>query len=160
MATEFLPHLAAAVYNWLFENDPKVFLHIAAEHPEFCMNPMPPDKYFQKTEVRSGFGLVTLKIIVLNINPSAINSFVMDDDAFFFNCRMNGTVTSIVVPYKSLLAMSCPDSDLVHHFPIDLKWKFQPESIEERKIIATPVKQQEPAQKARRETPSYLKVVK
>lgn len=160
MITEFLPHLVTAVYNWLFENDRKVFLHVAAEHPDFSMSPMGPESCFQMADVATPYGATTLKTIVLNIDPSAVGSFTMEDEFFFFDCRMNGTVTSISVPYKALLAMSCPNINLVHHFPMDIEWKFQPQKKEIQKPASEPVKQQEPERKPRREIPPWLKVVK
>lgn len=114
-------HLVPAFYNWLSENDPKVFVHVSMSVPGVVLNPYPRQEAFKSLVVGEKDGkTITTDTIALNTNPMAVSNFMTMEDGFSFSCRMSGTVTMVFVPYEAVFALSCPDTGIEQNFYVEV----------------------------------------
>ncbi len=113
-------HLVPAFYNWMLENDPKVFITIIMEANGVSVHPYPLGKDLKKLEANGPNGVLLLTTLTLNSHFEAINSLTLDENAFSFMVRLNGVVTAVYAPYDSVLMLHCPNTGLEQLFNIDV----------------------------------------
>jgi stringent starvation protein B len=120
IVTSIKKHIVPAFYNWMLENDPKVYITIIMESSGVHVHPMPRGTDLKKLEANGPNGTLLLSTLTLNSHFEAINSMTLDENAFSFMCRLGGVVTSIYAPYDSILMLHCPNSGLEQLFNIDV----------------------------------------
>ncbi|SFG63500.1 ClpXP protease specificity-enhancing factor [Neptunomonas qingdaonensis] len=83
------PYLIKALQEWLLDNDctPHMAVDVAVK------GVMVPEQFISDGQ------------IVLNISPSAIQNFVLDDEAISFSARFGGVPMNIYVPMAAVLAV-------------------------------------------------------
>ena len=83
------PYIVKALYDWMLDVDYTPHLLVDAE----LENVEVPREFVQDGQ------------IVLNIMPSAVRNFFMDDEAISFSARFSGQPMNIYVPMKAILAI-------------------------------------------------------
>lgn len=83
------PYIARALYQWLLDNDLTPYIVVDAEQ--------------QGVEVPRQF--VQNGQIVLNLAPTAIRDFAMENEAVSFSARFGGQPMQIMVPMEALIAI-------------------------------------------------------
>lgn len=83
------PYLLRAIYDWLLDNGMTPHLLVDVE-VEGVVVPM---QYAQDGR------------IILNLNPSAIQNLVLDNDEVLFNARFGGTPFNIYIPMQAVLGI-------------------------------------------------------
>ncbi|MGY8872133.1 MAG: ClpXP protease specificity-enhancing factor [Pseudomonadales bacterium] len=83
------PYLIKALQEWLLDNDctPHLAVDVAVR------GVMVPEQFISDGQ------------IVLNISPSAIQDFLIDDEAISFNARFGGVPMNVYVPMAAVLAV-------------------------------------------------------
>ncbi|SIT09278.1 ClpXP protease specificity-enhancing factor [Neptunomonas antarctica] len=88
------PYLIKALQEWLLDNDCTPYLAVDVA----VKGVMVPEQFISDGQ------------IVLNISPSAIQNFVLDDEAISFNARFGGVPMNIYVPMAAVLAVYARES--------------------------------------------------
>lgn len=83
------PYIVKALYDWMLDIGYTPHLLVDAEQE----NVEVPSEFVQDGQ------------IVLNIMPSAVRNFFMDDQAVSFNARFSGQPMNIYVPMQAILAI-------------------------------------------------------
>lgn len=83
------PYILKAMYEWLLDNDLT---------PHLVVNALEDDVLVPQQFVEDGQ-------IVLNILPSAVRDFYMDDRAVAFNARFSGQPMDIYIPMAAIMAI-------------------------------------------------------
>ena len=83
------PYILKALYEWLLDNDLTPHLMVNAEEDNVTV----PLQFVDEGQ------------IVLNINPSAVRNFYMDDEAVSFNARFSGQPMDVYVPMYAVMAI-------------------------------------------------------
>ncbi|TMN92247.1 ClpXP protease specificity-enhancing factor [Pseudoalteromonas phenolica] len=83
------PYLLRAFYDWIVDNDCTPHLVVNAEYPAVQV----PVQFVQDGQ------------IVLNISPSAVTQFDMDNQQLSFNARFSGQPMQVYVPMGAILAI-------------------------------------------------------
>lgn len=83
------PYLLRAFYDWIVDNQCTPHLVVNADYP----NVVVPTQFVQDGQ------------IVLNINPSAVAQFQMDNTEVSFNARFGGQPMRVIVPVGAVLAI-------------------------------------------------------
>ena len=83
------PYLLRAYYAWIVDNDCTPHLVVNAEYPAVQV----PVQFVQDGQ------------IVLNISPSAVTQFDMDNQQLSFNARFSGQPMQVYVPMGAVLAI-------------------------------------------------------
>ena len=83
------PYLLRAFYDWIIDNECTPHLVVNADFPGVVV----PEQFVQDGQ------------IVLNINPSAVTQFSMDNAAISFNARFGGQPMQLFVPMGAILAI-------------------------------------------------------
>ncbi|WP_028469792.1 ClpXP protease specificity-enhancing factor [Neptunomonas japonica] len=83
------PYLIKALQEWLLDNDctPHLAVDVAVK------GVMVPEQFISDGQ------------IVLNISPSAVQEFLIDDEAISFNARFGGVPMNVYVPMAAVLAV-------------------------------------------------------
>ncbi len=83
------PYLIKALQEWLLDNDctPHLAVDVAVK------GVMVPEQFISDGQ------------IVLNISPSAVQNFLLDDQAISFNARFGGVPMNVYVPMAAVLAV-------------------------------------------------------
>ncbi|BBB28899.1 ClpXP protease specificity-enhancing factor [Neptunomonas japonica] len=83
------PYLIKALQEWLLDNDctPHLAVDVAVR------GVMVPEQFISDGQ------------IVLNISPSAVQNFLIDDEAISFNARFGGVPMNVYVPMAAVLAV-------------------------------------------------------
>lgn len=121
-------NLAQAYINTLYEHGRKAYLCFVASHPEVSFKPMPKASKFSKADVSvpgAGGTWVQEQIATMTVNISlaAVGSFCFDEKNITFECRFDGRLTTIVVPYASIAQIFDP-SDHTASFPMNPDLSF------------------------------------
>ncbi len=88
--TSSRPYFLRAIYEWILDND--------------CTPHILVDAHVQGTQVPQQHVNKDGQII-LNISPSAIKDFFMDNTAVSFNARFSGVVNNLYVPCGAILGI-------------------------------------------------------
>ncbi|TMP21110.1 ClpXP protease specificity-enhancing factor, partial [Pseudoalteromonas rubra] len=83
------PYLLRAFYDWIVDNQCTPHLVVNADFP----NVQVPTQFVQDGQ------------IVLNISPSAVTQFSMDNALLTFNARFGGQPMQVYVPMGAVLAI-------------------------------------------------------
>ncbi len=89
MMTSNRPYLVKAIYEWILDNNvtPHVIINAMDE------NVSVPQQYVEDGQ------------IILNINPSAVQSLVLDNECIMFSARFSGKPYNIYAPMHTVLAI-------------------------------------------------------
>ncbi len=83
------PYLLRAIYDWLLDNGMTPHLLVDAEVEDVNI----PMQYVQDGR------------IILNLNPSAIQNLVLENEDVSFNARFAGTPFNIYIPMQAVLGI-------------------------------------------------------
>ncbi|MGB0733450.1 MAG: ClpXP protease specificity-enhancing factor [Pontibacterium sp.] len=83
------PYILRGLYDWLLDNDLTPHIVVDAHYPNVNV----PTQFVEEGR------------IVLNINPSAVVGFGIENDALFFNARFSGSPMDVYVPIGAVLAI-------------------------------------------------------
>jgi stringent starvation protein B len=89
MMTSNRPYLVKAIYEWIMDNNVT---------PHVVINAMDDTVSVPQQYVDDGQ-------IILNINPSAVQSLVIDDECIMFSARFGGKPYNIYAPMHTVLAI-------------------------------------------------------
>lgn len=97
------PYLLRAFYEWILDNNMT---------PHILVNANAKNVSVPKQHVKDGR-------IVLNISPTAIQDFMMDNDAVSFSARFGGVAFYVYCPVYSILAIYSRETQDGASFPED-----------------------------------------
>ena len=83
------PYLVRAFYQWIVDNQLTPYLMVNATMPGVKV----PPHAVQEGQV------------ILNINPSAVSSLIMDNDVVSFSARFNGVAEHLYIPSEAVMAI-------------------------------------------------------
>lgn len=83
------PYLVRAIYEWLCDNGLTCHVLVNAEYPGVEV----PWDFVEKGQ------------IILNVAPSAVANFVVENTGLYFSARFAGQPMNIVVPINAVLAV-------------------------------------------------------
>ncbi|MEQ6918336.1 ClpXP protease specificity-enhancing factor [Halomonas aquatica] len=83
------PYIARALYQWLLDNELTPYIVVDAEQE--CVEV--PRQFVQNGQ------------IVLNLAPTAIRDFSLENDAVSFSARFGGRPMQVMVPMEALIAI-------------------------------------------------------
>jgi len=89
MMTSNRPYLVKAMYEWIVDNN--VTPHVVVNGMDDAVSV--PQQYVDDGQ------------IILNINPSAVQSLVIDDECIMFSARFGGRPYNIYIPMHSVLSI-------------------------------------------------------
>ncbi len=95
------PYLFKAVFDWLLDNEAT---------PHILVDVTMPQVDVPQEHVKDGQ-------IVLNINPSAVNDWYVDNEAVSFRARFSGVPRQIYVPMNAVLAIYAQENGQGMAFP-------------------------------------------
>lgn len=95
------PYFLRAVFDWLLDNSCTPFLAVNADFPEV---------YVPLEHVEDGQ-------ITLNISPSAVANFHMDNDYVSFSAKFSGTSRDISIPLGAMLGLYARENGQGMAFP-------------------------------------------
>lgn len=84
------PYLYHAYYHWIIDNEYTPYLLVNANYPDVDV----PKEYINEESK-----------IVLNIAPSSIGQYSVDNEYICFNARFNGMVRDITIPFGAAEAV-------------------------------------------------------
>ncbi|ATD07977.1 MULTISPECIES: ClpXP protease specificity-enhancing factor [Pseudoalteromonas] len=136
------PYLLRAFYEWIVDNECTPHLVVNADFPSVQV----PTQFVQEGQ------------IVLNVSPSAVTNFSMDNQALSFNARFGGQPMQVYVPNGAVLAIYArengegtvftPEEEIFEDEEFDL--------VEETDVSQSPETKPEPEKKKG----SHLRVIK
>lgn len=95
------PYLLRAFYEWIVDNNMTPYITVDATAEEVSV---------PRQHVKDGR-------IVLNISPTAVRDFVMDNDAVSFSARFSGAAFYVYCPIYSVLAVYSRETQEGASFP-------------------------------------------
>lgn len=139
------PYLLRAFFDWIVDNQCTPHLVVNAEYPAVQV----PTQFVQDGQ------------IVLNISPSAVTQFSLDNDQLSFNARFGGQPMQVYVPLGAVLAIYARENGE--------GTVFTQEAFDEAELddeiddLLEPVVSEEPtspAEKPEKKKGSHLRVIK
>lgn len=133
------PYLLRAIYDWIIDNELTPHILVNAEYEDAQV----PQQYVKDGQ------------IILNIDPTAVQDFDIDDDEVNFNTRFSGEKFAVFVPMGAVLGIFAKENANAGMF-------FQPEPAYEAAIKPVkPSSTDKPSPKnPTRPTKPVLKLVK
>ncbi|TXH70383.1 MAG: ClpXP protease specificity-enhancing factor [Thiothrix sp.] len=104
------PYLLRAFYEWIVDNNMTPYITVDATAEEVSV---------PRQHVKDGR-------IVLNISPTAVRDFVMDNDAVSFSARFSGAAFYVYCPIYSVLAIYSRETQEGASFPPDEYAQLKP----------------------------------
>lgn len=104
------PYLLRAFYEWIVDNNMTPYITVDATADEVSV---------PRQHVKDGR-------IVLNISPTAVRDFVMDNDAVSFSARFSGAAFYVYCPVYSVLAIYSRETQEGASFPPDEYAQIKP----------------------------------
>ena len=95
------PYLFKAIFEWLLDNDATPYLHVDTTHDYVDV----PQEHVKDNQ------------IVLNISPTAVQNWSVDQNAISFNARFSGIPRDIYIPMSSVVAIYAKENGLGMVFP-------------------------------------------
>ena len=95
------PYFLRAIYDWIVDNECTPYLAVYADAPGVEV----PREYVENGE------------ITLNISPTAVANFHMNNDLVQFNARFNGISQTISVPIAAVLGVFAKENGQGMAFP-------------------------------------------
>lgn len=102
--TSTRPYLIRAIHEWIVDNGFTPYIVVDAQ--------------IQGTEVPSNYINSEGKII-LNLNPTAVQSLVMGNEWITFRTRFSGKITNVHLPIRSVIAIYAKENGQGMNFPED-----------------------------------------
>ena len=106
-------HAVQAYINALYEDGRRVYVCFLVNHPQTILHPHPGKQKLHDsnaTVVKDGrYQLIEAQAIVLNLCAGAINNYVTTDVGIEVQCRFNGLLTDVVIPYTAVAVVYDPD---------------------------------------------------
>jgi stringent starvation protein B len=133
------PYLLKAFYNWIVDSECTPHIIVDAMQP--CVEV--PEQFVENGK------------IVLNISPSSVVQFSMDDDAVAFNARFSGQPMQVYVPLYAIEGIYARENGAGTMFAEEPAYEALNKSTEP--VIETAVKSDEKPAKANK---AGLKIVK
>ncbi|UCH54066.1 MAG: ClpXP protease specificity-enhancing factor [Pseudomonadota bacterium] len=99
--TSLKPYLLRAVYDWAMENGCTPYVAVDATYAGVQV----PERFVEGGR------------IVLNIAPSAIHGYQLDDDGLSFSARFGGAPSQVIVPLPAILAIYAKENGQGISFP-------------------------------------------
>jgi stringent starvation protein B len=102
--TSSRPYLVRALYDWIIDNQctPYLLVNALGDRVLVPQNHVNPDGQ-----------------IVLNISPSAVSNFTMNDDSLYFSARFGGVPTDIFVPCSAIMGIYAKENQQGMIFDIE-----------------------------------------
>lgn len=146
------PYIARALYQWLLDNDLTPYIVVDAEHAGVEV----PRQFVQNGQ------------IVLNLAPTAVRDFAMENEAVSFSARFGGRPMQVMVPIDALIAIYARENGVgmvFGHEPVMPAEAVEPEEKEPRPNELESVDDASPDQEHGDETsprkgPPSLRVIK
>lgn len=147
------PYLFRAIFEWLLDNDATPHMLVDAAKPNVDV----PQEHVKDLQ------------IVLNISPSAVQGWTVDNEAVSFSARFAGVPRQIYVPMNAILALYAQENGLGMVFPaeednidnnhsdIKLQERTQEQAEDKKKTSLSPEKKPIMSNSKR---PSHLKIIK
>jgi stringent starvation protein B len=95
------PYLFRGILDWILDNDATPYILVDASKAGVDV----PQEHIKDGQ------------IVLNVNPSAVQNWLVDNQAISFNARFSGSSRSIYVPMYALLAVYAQENGQGMAFP-------------------------------------------
>lgn len=132
------PYLFRAFFDWILDNQCTPHIVVNAEYK----NVQVPVQFVQDGQ------------IVLNISPSAVTQFSLDNSALSFNARFSGQPMQVYVPMGAILAIYARENGE--------GTVFSQESFEEPEEAPTAIVEEEPqpSEKPEKKKGPHLRVIK
>lgn len=136
------PYLLRAFYDWIVDNDCTPHLVVNAEYPAVQV----PVQFVQDGQ------------IVLNISPSAVTQFDMDNQQLSFNARFSGQPMQVYVPMGAVLAIYARENGEGTVFTQETFPEYDEEQQVEAKV-AVEVAEEKPKEPEKKKG-AHLRVIK
>lgn len=148
--TALRPHLVKAYLNWVSENCTRPHITFVITD-KVMFNPWPKLKFDRNlvpviaNDPQTGQQMVTypnreFDTLTLNVGELAVTGYSETDEGLLFNCRFNGKVSEVYIPYDAIYTVTSPDVKIGNMIPLDSHTLF---------AIETPVKKEGPTPKSR-----------
>ncbi|TDQ38884.1 ClpXP protease specificity-enhancing factor [Thiopseudomonas denitrificans] len=98
------PYLIRALYEWIVDNECTPYLLVAAEAPGVIA----PEGFAEHGQ------------LILNLSPSAVRHFVMNNQVVSFEARFSGVPHQLVIPVYAVLAIYAQENGQGMSFEIEL----------------------------------------
>ncbi|MFC3033030.1 ClpXP protease specificity-enhancing factor [Pseudoalteromonas fenneropenaei] len=134
------PYLLRAFLDWIIDNQCTPHVVVNAEYASVQV----PRQFVQDGQ------------IVLNISPSAVTQFSMDNQALSFNARFSGQPMQVYVPMGAILAIYARENGEGTVFTPDTYFDEQDVVVEESEPVSAAETTQEPDKKKG----SHLRIIK
>lgn len=134
--TPLKPHLIRALHEWIINNGYTPYLLVDATYDDVQV----PSSYVSDGK------------IVLNINPNAIQDWLIDDDAISFSARFSGRPENLFVPINAVLATYAKENGKGMMFDEHFEDDMPPEPTDSNPVVSS-------KPKAKSNKP-FLKIVK
>ncbi len=141
------PYLLRAFYDWIVDNQCTPHLVVNADFPGVQV----PVQFVQDGQ------------IVLNINPSAVTQFSMDNRQLSFNARFGGQPMQVFVPMGAVLAIYARENGEGTVFTPEERYEdIEAEEAPELTAVDTESNPQEESEKtlSEKKKGSHLRVIK
>lgn len=115
------PYLLKAFYNWIVDSE--CTPHIIVDATQSCVEV--PEQFIENGK------------IVLNISPSSVVQFSMDDDAVSFNARFSGQSMQVYVPVYAIEGIYARENNEGIMFPEEAKYKALEVAVEIEEVTET-----------------------
>lgn len=96
------PYLFRAILDWLLDNEATPYILVDVSKPHVDV----PQEHIKDGQ------------IVLNISPSAVQGWQVDNQAISFSARFSGVARQIYVPMNALMAVYAQENGLGMAFPV------------------------------------------
>lgn len=185
MSIEFDKRLALEVHsarvkaaiNIMHEMGCTPYIMVLTNHPETNINPpFPPSVSSRQLFIGSGGGISPLRVseddivgesLALNISIGAVGSFYVSDEGLHFQCRINGNIHSIYIPYEAIFATydhkGTADANILANYKEVAQCVYEkfrnPQALWEAETKNV-IKTEQPAPNDVKPRPSHLKLVK
>ena len=97
------PYLVRALYEWIVDNNLTPYLLVNAEYPSVTV----PTEYIQDGK------------IILNVTPSAVRHFHIDNEFIQFSARFSGKAQEVYLPIGAVLAIYAKENGRGMFFEAD-----------------------------------------
>lgn len=137
------PYLVRAVYEWILDNQLTPYFIVDTQFPGCRV----PEEHIQDDQ------------IVLNVSPTAVKAFNIDNDVVVFNARFSGVPRQILVPVEAINGVLSKENGQGMQFNVDYELAKTDDDTEEDVNYSNTDHNKKDAQKNKKST-SHLKVVK
>ncbi len=97
------PYLLRAIYEWVVDNEGTPHVVLFADNPQVIV----PQQYIDNGK------------IILNINPSAAEELLIDDDGLSFKARFGGSPYEIYSPINAIMSLYASETGEGMSFDIE-----------------------------------------